>query len=255
MDLRVLEYFLAVADEQNLTRAAEKVTTSQSNLSHQIKSLERELGCTLFTRGDNYFSLTEQGLYLRKQARELLALSEKTRETILNFDSDASGEVRIGGAETNAIHIIGRTIKRMQEKYPGIHYYIGSGADYDVFEPLERGLLDFALVVPPVNKEKYNWRLMPMKDEIGFLVPAKHPLAKLTAITPEKLKAYPIQVGGDALKRQGRGTIWEKVGEEIDAVVTFNLVTNPMLMVQDGVPLSAGALHGTGRRITGISPA
>ena len=143
--------------------------------------------------------------------------------------------MRIGGAETNAIHIVGKAITRLREQHPGITYYIGSGADYDIFDSLDRGQLDFALVVPPVNKGKYNWLLLPIRDELGFLIPKDHPLAEKERIRPDDLRDIPVQIGGDALRRQGEGTVWAEVTDRLDVAVRFNLVTNPALLLEDGV--------------------
>ena len=151
MELRVLSYFLAVAREQSIVRAAESLST-------QIKALEEELGKQLLIRGlkgTRKVTLTEEGMILRKRAEEILSLVQKTEREISFSDQTIVGDVYIGTGETDAVRFIARAAKELYEFYPGIHYHISSGNADFVNEQLDKGLIDFGIVFGNVDHVKY----------------------------------------------------------------------------------------------------
>lgn len=154
MELRVLRYFLAVAREESITAAADSLHVTQPTLSKQLKELEDELGKQLFIRGNRKITLTEEGLFLRKRAQEIVDLTDKTENDFLKPDEFVSGDVYIGGGETDAMRLIARTAKGLREDYPHIHYYLYSGNADDVSERLDKGLLDFGILIEPADIKK-----------------------------------------------------------------------------------------------------
>ena len=156
MELRVLKYFLAVAQEENLTRAAKTLLTSQSNLSRQLADLENELGKKLFKRGSRKITLTEEGLYLHKRAKEIIELAERTENELMAFDQITAGTVHIGAAESQVMRDLARVMMDVQTSYPLITFDIFSGSTIEVIEQLDRGLVDFAVLVAPVDLSKYD---------------------------------------------------------------------------------------------------
>ena len=156
MELRVLRYFLAVAREESISGAAEALHVTQPTLSRQMMELEEELGKTLFLRGKRKISLTEEGMFLRKRAQEIVTLVEKTESEFSAAEENISGDVHIGGGETDAMRLIARAAHRLQSAYPHIAYHLFSGNADDVTERLDRGLVDFGVFIEPADLSKYD---------------------------------------------------------------------------------------------------
>ena len=149
MEIRVLQYFLAIAREQSIVKAAQSLHLSQPTLSTQIKNLEEELGKQLLirgTKGSRKVSLTEEGMILRKRAEEIMDLVQKAENEIILSDSVIIGDVFIGAGETDGIRLFAHIASTLNKKYPGIHYHISSGNSSFVTENIDKGLLDFGLV-------------------------------------------------------------------------------------------------------------
>ena len=157
MDIRVLRYFLTVAQEENMTKAAELLHTSQSNLSRQLADLESSLGKKLFDRGGRKIILTEEGMFLRKRAQEIIELTDRTENDMKSFNQSINGTVHIGGVETCLMKRIGQSILALSKLYPQIRYDFFSGSIVELTEMLNKGLLDFALLVAPVDMQKYHY--------------------------------------------------------------------------------------------------
>lgn len=235
MELRVLQYFLAVAREQTISGAAEYLHLTQPTLSRQLKELEEELGKQLLIRGNRKVTLTEEGMLLRKRAEEILALVNKTENEISFSDDVVVGDVEIGAGETDAVRVIARVARGLQEQYPQIRYHITSGDGVDITEKIDRGLLDFGVLLETVDISKYDYLRLPMKDVWGVLMRRDAPLAERAAITPEDLWEKPLIIsrqttGGSPLEK------WMK--RELDQwniVATYNLIYNGSLMVEEGM--------------------
>ena len=159
MELRVLNYFLAIAREQSIVHAAESLHLSQPTLSTQIKNLEKELGKQLFirgTKGTRKVTLTEEGMILRKRAEEILDLVRRTENEITLNDDIILGDVYIGTGETDGVRLMAKAARMLQEHYPGIHYHISSGNASHVMEQLDKGLIDFGIIFGDIDLTKYN---------------------------------------------------------------------------------------------------
>ena len=235
MEIRVLKYFLAVAREQNISAAAESLFLSQPTLSRQLKELEEELGKQLFIRGSRKITLTEEGLLLRKRAEEIVELLDKTEKELLGSDEQVSGEIYIGAGETDGLRLIAKAAKELQEQYPQITYRIISGDAVDITERLDKGLIDFALLLEPVDISKYNYLKFPVKDVWGVLMRRDCPLAQKKSISPKDLHDMQLIVSRQALDGSEL-TQWLKNGsEQLNIVSTYNLVYNASLMVDEGL--------------------
>ena len=159
MEFRILEYFLAVAREQNITAAAESLHISQPALSTQLKALETELGKQLLIRGvkgSRKVILTEEGMLLRKRAEEMVSLMRRTEEEITGSDETIAGNVFIGSGETEIVRLFAKVAKKLQKKYPDIRYNISSGNAEHVLEYLDKGLIDFGLLSTEIDSQKYE---------------------------------------------------------------------------------------------------
>lgn len=235
MELRVLQYFLAVTREQSISGAAEALHLSQPTLSRQLKDMEEELGKQLMIRGNRKITLTEEGMILRKRAEEILDLVQKTEHEITISDDTIAGDIYIGAGETDAVRLLAKAGKRVQLKYPDIHYHISSGDTTDVLESLDKGLIDFGLLLGAMDTSKYEYLEFPVKDTYGILMQKDSPLAEKDSIRPEDLHDKPIMFNrntrdGDLL------TSWlGKNLSELNVAATYNLLFNASLMVDEGL--------------------
>lgn len=243
MELRVLSYFLAVAREQSIVRAAESLHLSQPTLSTQIKALEKELGKQLLirgTKGTRKVTLTEEGMILRKRAEEILSLVQKTEREISFSEQMIVGDVYIGTGETDAVRFIARAAKELYESYPGIHYHISSGNADFVSEQLDKGLIDFGIVFGNVDHTKYNSIELPFRDRWGVLMRRDLPLAAKETIQPEDLWDKPLIISNQD-DSKGTLTAWiNKELSELEIVATYNLLFNASLMVEEGLGYAIG---------------
>lgn len=239
MELRVLQYFLAVAREQSIVRAAESLHLSQPTLSTQLKALEAELGKQLLIRGSKgsrKVTLTEEGMILRKRAEEILNLVQKTEREITLSDQVIVGDVYIGAGETDAVRFIARTARELYKSHPGIHYHIASGNSQFVLEQLDKGLIDFGIIFGDADHTKYNAMPLPYKDVWGVLMRKDSPLAAKDAIGPEDLWDKPL-----ILSRQYAAESWLKRQiSELEVVATYNLLFNASLLVEEGLGYAIG---------------
>ena len=238
MELRVLQYFLAVAREQNISAAAESLHLSQPTLSTQLKALEKELGKQLLirrTKGSRKVLLTEEGMLLRKRAEEILELVRMTEREISLSNEVIAGDVYIGTGESDMIRIFARAAKRIQEKYPDIHYHILSGNAPFVQEYLDRGLIDFGVVYGPVNPAIYSAIQMPIRDTWGVLMRKDAPLAEKSAICPQDLWDKPLILSEQKTDAWPMSNWFGKDIAKLHVVATYNLVYNASLLVEEGL--------------------
>lgn len=243
MELRVLGYFLAVAREQSIVRAAESLHLSQPTLSTQIKAMEEELGKQLFirgTKGTRKVTLTEEGMILRKRAEEILNLVQKTKREISLSDQIIVGDVYIGTGETDAVRFIARAAKELYQIYPGIHYHISSDNAEFVREQLDKGLIDFGIVFGNVDHSKYNSIELPFKDIWGVLMRQDSPLAAKEKIQPKDLWDKPLIVSNQDDSKTTLIAWIKKELSELEIVATYNLLFNASLMVEEGLGYAIG---------------
>ena len=238
MELRVLQYFLAVAREQNISSAAESLHLSQPTLSTQLKALENELGKQLLirgTKGSRKVLLTEEGMLLRKRAEEILELVRMTESEISLSNEVIAGDVYIGTGESDLIRIFARAAKHIQEKYPDIHYHILSGNASFVQEHLDRGLIDFGVVYSPVDTSIYSTIKIPVHDTWGVLMRRDSPLAKKDAVQPQDLLDKPLILSAQKADAWPMSNWFGQDISKLNVEATYNLVFNASLLVEEGL--------------------
>ncbi len=237
MELRVLRYFLAVVREESISKAAESLHITQPTLSRQIMELEDELGVKLINRGrkNTKITLTEEGLLLHRRAEELIALADKTRAEIGLPDDTISGDIYIGGGETEAMRYIARAAKLLRDEFPQVRYRLFSGNADDVTSRLDKGLLDIGVFVGFTNLEKYNYIHLPTVDTWGLLMRNDHPLAVRDAIRIDDLKDIPLIVSQQSMVLNELSGWGGCDFNTLDIAATYNLVYNASLMVDEGV--------------------
>lgn len=235
MELRVLQYFLAVAKEQNISAAAQSLHLTQPTLSRQLRELEEELGKELMIRGSRKITLTEDGMLLRKRAEEILELVGRTQQEIMRSDDTISGDIYIGTGETDGVRQIARAANQLQESYPGIRFHIVSGDAMDVCEQLDKGLLDFGVLLGDIDKTKYHYMELPMKDTWGVLMRRDSPLAQQATVSPGDLWDKPLILSRQVDNKSGLYRWLRKEPSELRTVATYNLIYNASLMVDEGM--------------------
>ncbi len=238
MEFRMLENFLAVAREQNISSAAQTLHISQPALSAQLKALETELGKQLLirgTKGSRKVILTEEGMILRKRAEEMVTLMRRTEEEISGEGDTIAGNVFIGTGETETVRLFARVAKQLQKKYPDIRCNLSSGNAEHVLDYLDKGLIDFGLLFTRIDPHKYEAIPVPIRDNWGVLMRRDAPLAKKDVICPEDLWDKPLIVShqkGDPVPIQQ----WlGKQESELRIVATYNLLFNASLFVAEGL--------------------
>lgn len=192
MEIRTLRYFLAVAREENMTRAAELLHVTQPTLSKALRSLEDELGKKLFLRHSFRIELTEEGALLRDRAEDLVSMADKIEKEFLSLDDLTGGELYFGLAESYQIRRLARGLRALKDLCPGLHYHITSGDSEQVTEKLDRGLLDFAVICETPDARKYDSLAFPEGDRFGLILPEDDPLARKDRIRAADLAGLPL---------------------------------------------------------------
>lgn len=239
MEIRVLKYFLAVSREGSITAAANSLHLTQPTLTRQLQDLEKELGQKLFVRGKYKISLTPEGMILRKRAQEIVEMVEKTEAEFRSIRDIIAGDIYIGCGETDSMKYIAEVMKELQQEYPDIKFHIYSGNAEDVTEKLDRGLLDFGILIQPIDLSKYDNITLPDKDVWGVILRKDNPLAQKTVIKLEDLKNVPIiasrQMSPKYSKDSGFLDWFKDEFERLNIAATYNLVYNATIMVKAGI--------------------
>ena len=247
MELRTLRYFLAVAREENMSEAANVLHVTQPTLSRQIADLERELGVALFERTNRACVLTGDGMRLRQRAEEILSLVNQTEAELSDDEHELSGNIRIGGGETQAMRPILETFAQLHRENPRVTCELYTGNADAVEEHLERGLLDFALLIEPIkNLEKYEWLQMPGADRVGVAVAADGEWGRKAGLTPEDIARMPLLLSSRTSNKSvdlvgwSGGTIDP---ERLNVVGHFDLLGNAAHLVRTGEACAMGIDH------------
>lgn len=238
MELRVLNYFLAVAREQNISAAAEFLHVSQPTLSIQLKDLEDELGKQLLirgTKGSRRVTLTEEGMILRKRAEEIMDLVKITQKEISVSEESLVGEVRIGAGESDNIRLFAKAAKVVKEKHPMIQFNILSGNAVFVQEQLDRGLIDFGIVYSSIDNSKYCSLKIPFEDTWGVLMRKDSPLAENKVIKAKDLWDKPLILSAQKSDDTMIFRWLEKDISQLNIAATYNLLFNASIMVEEGL--------------------
>lgn len=238
MEIQVLRNFLAVAREGNITNAANHIHIAQPSLSRQIKNLEKELGQQLFVRGSHSVSLTPEGMILRKRAEDVIAMVDKIEDEFYTMGDTVSGDIHIGAGETYVFRYIVDILKYLQKDYPNIHCHLYSGNAAEVTERLDKGLLDFGLLMQPADITKYDYFNLPEKDVWGVVMRRDSALAGKEIIRCQDLEGLPLICSRQSIQTMERNTFVEWFDgklEQMNIIATFSLVYNAALMVQQGL--------------------
>lgn len=247
MEIRVLKYFLTVAQIGNITKAANSMHLTQPTLSRQLADLEKELGQQLFVRGSKSVTLTPEGIILRKRAEEIMELVEKTENefsSINNLKGEVAGDIFIGAGETKTIKLIADVMKTLQKDYPKIKFHVVSGDSEDISEKLDKGILDFCIFIEPFIPDKYNYINLGEKDTWGILLRKDDPLTKKKSVKLEDIIDLPLLISRQAIKKSFENNpIINWFGddfEKLNIAGTYNLLYNAAIMTEDKIGYALG---------------
>lgn len=253
IETRHLYYFLAVAREQNITRAAETLHLTQPTLSKQLMDLESRLGKQLFIRGKRKITLTDEGAFLRNKAQEMLDLMEKTEAAFNEPDTAIGGDIYLGCGETAAMEHIADIFKEIQTEYPEINFHTYSADADSVLERLDKGLLDIGLLLGPIRQEKYDYINIHKKDTFGLLMTKDSPLAKQELISVEQIKDLPLIFAQQTFSGHQQLDWLGFDYSSLNVVATYNLIYNATFMVEKGIGYAlclSNLVNTAGRNLT-----
>ena len=221
MERRVLQYFMAVARHENITKAAEELHLTQPTLSRQLSDLEDELGVQLLVRGKRKTQLTEAGLIFKARAQEILSLTEKTKEQFAKMDELVAGAIYIGAGETQAMACVAKVLAPLRRSYPHIQFHLVSGNEDLIYDSLQKGLLDFGLVCRADAPRTYVFRRIPHDDAWGLMMRADNPLA--------------VKEAEQAMKHHELDHYFGSAAEKIEVAGTYNLLYNTIFFIEAGM--------------------
>lgn len=232
MELRVLRYYLTVAREENITRAAEILHITQPTLSRQMAELEDELDTKLFERTNRKVSLTEAGMLLRRRAEEIVSLADKTEQEFKNGDEELMGLVSVGSGVTAAVtDALPELLQAYSKKYPQVRFELRTGTAAIIKDQLDKGLLDIGILMEPIEVEKYDFVRLPKKDVWGILMPEDDPLSQKSVITPADLGSLPLIVSWRIGEREAKAWFGGNT-ENLNVFCTYDLIDNAALLVE-----------------------
>ena len=235
MELRVLNYFLAVAREENFTKAAQQLHVTQPTLSRQIADLEQELGVKLFVRSNHNIILTEDGMILKHRAQEILSLADKTKRDFMQKDKTLSGTISIGSGEFRSTEYLAKIIAAFRKKYPNVTYEIYSGNANNIRDYIERGFLDIGLMSEPIDMRKYNFINMPMKERWGVFVPHTSSLFEKENVCPQDLAGMSVVTATGDFNQSRIGKWLGVYKDQVEIAATANLPYNEAVLAKENI--------------------
>lgn len=238
MELRVLEYFLAVAREESITKAAEVLHVTQPTLSRQLSGLEAEVGARLFKRGTRKITLTAEGLLLNRRAQEIIQLVSRTKEELREQQQQVEGRISIGCGETAAVRRLAEMFGEFGEKFPRVGYDIFTANADLVKEQMDKGLVDIGLLLEPVDTRKYEFIRLDIKEKWVCLMPMDSHLAGNRHVTAKELSALPLVLPRRPEVKNEIGSWFGDYYQSLNVLFTGNFSTNGGIMVEQKLAYS-----------------
>ena len=235
IETRLLYYFLAIAREQNITKAAQFLHVTQPTLSKQLMDLEENLGKKLIIRGNRKITLTEEGIFFRTRAQEIVNLLEKAESAFQEASTQISGDVYVGAAESPHMDVISKIMVQIQKEHPNVHFHLTSGMAEDIIDHIDKGLLDFALLIEPANYERYNYEKLPLEHNLGLLIRKDSDLFAKESISFEDLRPIPFIFPNQAINDNRMVSWFGGDLKSLNIVSTYNLIYNASFLVEQGM--------------------
>lgn len=233
MELRILQYFLMVAREENITRAAKQLHMTQPTLSRQLMQLEDELGKPLFIRGKRKIELTDEGVLLRRRAEEILSLVNKTEQEITQSEEEMVGQIMIGtGIFSSSQAVLSQVIEEFHDEYPLVKFDIYVGNADLIKERVNQGLVDIGILLEPVDISKYNHLRIPLQEKWGIIVSKTNFLAHKPYVKKEDLKELPLFLTNREIV-QNEISNWLKGDVLLHSMFSYNFASAILPFIQD----------------------
>ncbi|MCI8669001.1 MAG: LysR family transcriptional regulator [Lachnospiraceae bacterium] len=232
MELRVLNYFLMVAREENITKAAQLLQVTQPTLSRQLMQLEEELGVKLFDRTSHSIILTNEGMLLKRRAQEMLTLAEKAKMELKQDEKSLTGKISIGSGELRSMDELAEWISVFQENHPLVTFELFSGTADSIKRQMENGTIDLGLLLEPVDTAKYEFIRMKTKEEWCALVPDTSIFAEKGFVTPEDIAACPVLLPVRNPVKNELASWLGDYAKDLNVLSTFNLLYNATVMAR-----------------------
>ncbi len=239
MELRVLRYFAQTAKEGSMTNAALKLHVTQPTLSKQIKDLEEELGQKLFVRGNYKIHLTAEGEILYKRALDILDMVDLTLSEFASMKDFNGGNLYLGCAESEGISLLAKAAKQLQSEYKNLYFHLYSGNAETVCQRLDKGLLDFAVVVQNIDLSKYSYLDLPFADTWGLIMRKDSPMVSKTTVALEELINLPLIVSRQGATNEMPQWL-QKNYSRLHIVATYDLIFNASILVREGLGYALG---------------
>ncbi|WP_333649293.1 LysR family transcriptional regulator [Lacrimispora sp.] len=234
MDIRVLNYFLMVAREENVTRASRLLQITQPTLSRQLSRLEEELGVKLFRRSDHSIYLTDEGMLFRRRAQELVDLADKAKSELIQKEETLTGLVSVGCGETHSVKELAKIINGFQEMHPQVKFELYSSNNEDIKAKIEQGNLDLGLLLEPVSITNYNFVRMKTKEQWGVFLHKDLHLASKEAIFPGDLVGTLVVTLHVNTPVHNELIGWSgDFAKEMDFSVTYNVLYNAVIVARE----------------------
>ena len=235
MDIRLLEYFLAVAKYGNITRAAEQLHVTQPTISRQLMELEEAVGSPLLIRGKRQVTLTEAGILFQQRAAEIVSLMEKTMRDISDQDDLLGGTVAIGCVESCVSRMLPKVLGGFSARYPKVKYELYSADGDDIREKLDRGDLDFGILLEPVEAAKYDFFRLPYREIWGVVMRRDDPLAQKATIGRDDLLSIPLILPRREIVQDHIAGWFGLDRSQLNVFAGHNLLNNAALLVEAGL--------------------
>ena len=235
MDIRLLKYYVAIAQVGSITRAADLLHITQPTLSRQMKELEASLGLQLLNRDHKQLTLTEEGIFFLQRAKEIIALEERTIRELKEHKGQLAGTISIGCVETCASKLLAELLKEFHQENPSVQFEIYSADSQDIKEKMDSGRLDAGLLIEPVEVAKYDFFHLPCTETWGILLPKDHPLAAKKALTTEDIQDMPLTVPRRTIVLEEISRWLGVPNDCLKVVASHNLLTNGLLMTKTGI--------------------
>lgn len=235
MELRTLRYFLVTASEGNITHAADILHITQPALSRQLMDLEKELGTTLVIRGKKGLTLTDDGLFFKQRAEEIVELADRLEQRFAQKSDMVNGVINIGASEAIGSRVMAKLIRQFSQKYPLVQFCLYNEMADDIKDKLDKGLVDIGLLLEPIDVFKYDYLRLTQKETWGILIRKDHPLADRDVIIPEDVVSIPLIL---PLREKVREDILNWIGrdeKELYIPLSYTLLSNAVLLVEEGM--------------------
>lgn len=234
MNMRVLRYFLVVADTNNMTKAANQLHITQPTLSRQIMELEDELGTQLFDRNNHHLTLNHSGMLFPQQARTMLELYDHAKNELHQTDNKLTGTVNVGCVVTSAANFMMKKIDHFLSEHPGVTINFYEGDSDTLKQRLDSRLADLVCLLDPVEVAKYNFLPLPVQETWGIIMRADDPLARRDGITKNEIYKLPLIMGRRNIVRDDLADVLKLDPNKLNVRVHENLPTCTTQLVKTG---------------------